>query len=177
MYSLRAAASVHKGENVKLLVAAMAAVAFVSIAPATVLAEANPNNQGNHYHYGWYKHKNPPQTPAPVPVPTPSSGGTHGVPGGLPSGVPSGVTGNLNAVPPAAAPLAPVELPPTSLIQQPSGTIVTAAEPLPSLQNVWLVAILLASVTAAAVTIAVLAAGRSSHFALRRVLAVVSITA
>lgn len=155
----------------KLLVALMAAFALACLAPATVFAEANPNNNGHHYHYGWYKHKTPPPPPAPVPVPTPSGGGTDGT-----HGVPGGVANNLTAPPPVAAPQAPLEAPPVSLIQQPSGTIITAATPLPSPQNVWLVAILTAFAAAAAITSTVWATGRSGHYALTRALAVVAIT-
>lgn len=157
----------------KLLVALMAALALGCLAPATVLADANPNNNGHHYHYGWFKHKTPPP-PAPVPVPVPSTTGggthqgTHGAPGAGAS--------NLTAAAPPAAQQPPVEAPLGSLDQQPSGSIITAAQPLPSPQNVWLVAILTAFAAAAVVSAAVWATGRSGHFAVSRALAAVAIT-
>lgn len=157
----------------KLLVALMAALALACLAPAAVLADANPNNNGNHYHYGWFKHKTPPPPPpAPVPVPATTGGGTHQTPHGAPGAGPS----NLTVAAPPAAQQPPVDAPAGSLIEQPSGSIVTTAQPLPSPQNVWLVAILTAFAAAAAVTSAVWATGRTGHFGLSRVLAAVAIT-
>lgn len=156
----------------KLLVALMAALALACLAPAAVLADANPNNNGNHYHYGWFKHKTPPPPPAPVPVPVTTGGGTHQTPHGAPGAGP----GNLTVAAPPAAQQPPVDAPAGSLIEQPSGSIVTTALPLPSPQNVWLVAILTAFAAASAVTSAVWAAGRSGHFGLSRALAAVAIT-
>jgi hypothetical protein len=160
---------------VRLLVALMAALALVCLAPATVLADANPNNNGHHYHYGWYKHKTPPPpapVPIPVPVPATTGGGTHQAPHGAPGAGAS----NLNAAAPPAAQPPPVDAPVGSLVQQPTGSIITAAQPLPSPQNVWLVAILTAFAAAAAVSAAVWATGRSGHLALSRALAAVAIT-
>ena len=159
----------------KLLVALMAALVLACLAPAAVLADANPNNNGNHYHYGWLKHKTPPPPPAPVPVPVPvppTGGGTHQTPHGAPGAGPS----NLTVAAPPAAQQPPVDAPAGSLIEQPSGSIITTAQPLPSPQNVWLVAILTAFAAAAAVTSAVWATGRSGHFGLSRALAAVAIT-
>jgi len=49
--------------------------------------------------------------------------------------------------------------------------VIPTAQPLLAGRNAWLVAILLATLVAANITLAVLAASRGGHFALRRALA------
>ncbi len=142
----------------KFRFAVIAAVFVACLAPSTALADANPNNNGNHYHYGWVNHHSPPSAPV---------GGAANGPN------PNSLIATI--VPPALAPQAPTVVPPETPVLVPPGDIVTTAQPLAAGGNVWLVAILLAAVLAANVTLAVLATARGGHYAIRRSLAPVGI--
>jgi len=152
---------------VKLRFAVMAACVVTCLAPATVLAAANPSNHGHHYHYGWANHHSLPPAPAPAPTPNPFGGGW--------TGATTSLTNEVAGVSVAAAPQAPGVIPPALPVLQPPGSITTSAVQLQPLQNVWLVAILLAAALAAGVTLAVWVAGRGAHLAMRRTLAPVGI--
>ncbi len=140
-----------------------AAVFAIVLTPASVLADANPSNHGHHYHFGWVNHHSPPPAPAPAPQP-----------GGGPS-----TTGNHNSivavVPAALAGQAPAVIPPETPVLAPPPDMIVAGQSALAGRNAWLVAILLATLVAVNVTLAVLAASRGGHFALRRTLAPVGI--
>jgi hypothetical protein len=148
---------------VKFRIAVTAAVFVVCLAPSTALAAANPNNHGHHYHYGWINHRTPPST-NPGQAPAPAGGGST-------SSGPSTKSLIANAVPASLSVQAPSAIVPGTAALVPSGGIVTTVEPLVPGRNLWLVAVLLAAVVAANVTLAVLAAGRGGHFVIRRALA------
>jgi hypothetical protein len=139
----------------------LAAVFVAALAPSVALADANPNNQGHHYHYGWVHHHSPP----PAPAPGPSGGGKT-----------TGPKNTIVAVVPAALPpQAPTVLTPVAPVLAPPRDIVTTAQPIAMGRDLWLVAIILAAVVAATITLAVLAVGRGGHYAIRRTLAPVGI--
>lgn len=144
----------------------LAAVFAIALAPVSALADANPSNHGHHYHYGWVHHHTPPVPPTPAPVP--GGGGTG-----------NGPSNNVRGVVPGAvalqAPQAPTVLPPETPVLQPPSSVVTTVQPLLEGQNVWLVAILLASFLAANVAAVVLLTGRAGHYAIGRALAPVGI--
>jgi len=144
----------------------LAAVFAIVLTPASVLADANPSNHGHHYHFGWVNHHSPPPAPAPQPGGAPSTNGLHN---SIVAAVPADLTGQTPAgqVPDVVPPGTPALAPPPDLVP--------AAQPLPSSSNAWLVAILLATLVAANVTLLVLASSRGGHFALRRALAPVGI--
>jgi len=146
----------------------LAAVFAIVMTPATVLADANPNNHGHHYHYGWVNHHSPPAPPAPVPQPGggPSTGGPHN---SIVAAVPAALSGQ------APAGQAPAVGPPEAPVVAPLPDVVPTAQPVLAGPNAWLVAILLATLVAANVTLLVLAASRGGHYALRRTLAPVGI--
>lgn len=138
----------------------LAAVFAVVLTPSSALADANPNNHGHHYNFGWINHHSP---PAPAPTPKPGGGGT----------VPSGPKSSIVLVLPVAIAQAggTVTVPETPVVAPPAGMVATT-QLLPDVRNLWLVAILLATVLAANITLAVLAAGRGGHYAIRRALGV-----
>lgn len=136
-----------------------AAVFAVVLAPSSVLAEANPNNHGHHYHYGWVHHHSPP----PVPAPAPQLGGGPGT---------TGAHNSIVAVAPVAiAPQAPTVVPPETPVLAPPPDMVVTVQSVLAARNLWLVAILLATLVAVNVTLAVVAVGRGGHFAIKRSLA------
>ena len=143
--------------------AVMAACVAACLAPTTALADANPNNHGNHFHYGWVNHHSP---PPPAPNPTPNPAPNPGPPGGNTDGVSSDVAG-----PPAALSQAPAGVAPDLPVVQPPAVITTTVVAIPSVPDAWLVAILLGSALAAGVAAAVWLTGRGGHVALRRALA------
>jgi pilus assembly protein Flp/PilA len=138
-----------------------AALGFVALAPMTALAD-NPGNPGHHYgqlsnpghHYGQLKHQPAPSpTPRLTPPPTPQPA-THPAPQGATQGVGSQVK-IANTVAPTslgADTTSPVE-------------VVTSVSPasLPE-RNVWLVAIIVASVLAANIAAAVIMLGRGGYY-------------
>ena len=146
----------------------LAAVFAIVLTPASVLAEANPNNHGHHYHYGWVNHHSPPPAPTPAPQPGggPSTTGPHNT---IVAAVPAVLTGQ------APAEQAPAAVPPETPVLAPLPDLVPTAQPVLAGRNAWLVAILLATLVAANVTLLVLAASRGGHYALRRTLAPVGI--
>jgi len=135
-----------------------AAVFAVVLTPTSALADANPNNHGHHYHYGWVNHHSPP-----APAPAPKRGG-----GPATNGPKSSI---VTVVPAALAPQAPTAIAPETPVVGPPAGIVTTVESLPVVRNLWLVAILLATFLAANVTLAVLAASRGGHYAIKRAFA------
>lgn len=144
----------------------VAAVFAIVLTPVSALADANPSNHGHHYHYGWVNHHSTPPAPAPAPAPHPGGG--------------PGTTGPHNSIvvavlPAAPAPQAPTIVHPETPVLQPPSDVVTAVQPLLAGQNVWLVAILLASFLAANVAAVVLLTGRAGHYAIGRALAPVGI--
>jgi len=143
----------------------VAAVFAIALTPSSVLADANPNNHGHHYHYGWANHHSPPPAPAPPPGGGPGTSGPHN---SIVAAVPVALTGQ------APTDLAPAAVPPETPVLAPPDLVPTA-QPVLARSNAWLVAILLATLVAANVTLLVLAASRGGHFALRRALAPVGI--
>ena len=137
----------------------LAALFAVVLMPTSALADANPNNHGHHYHLGWVNHHSPP-------APAPQPGGGPGT-----TGPKNSIVGVVRA---AVNPQAPTGTSETPVIAPPAG-MVASAQPVPAVRNLWLVAILLATVLAANVTLAVLAAGRGGHYAIGRTLAPVRI--
>jgi len=143
----------------------LAAVFAIVLTPTSVLAYANANNHGHHYHFGWVNHHSPPPGPAPAPPPKPGVGPST-----------TGLHNSIVAVVPAAlAGQAPAVVPPETPVLAPPLDMTATAQPVLAGRNAWLVAILLATLVAANVTLAVLAASRAGHFALRRTLAPVGI--
>jgi len=144
-----------------------AAVFAIVLTPATVLADANPNNHGHHYHFGWVNHHSPPTpTPAPQPGGGPSTTGPHN---SIVAALPAALTGQ------APAAQAPAVVPPEAPVVAPLPDVVPTAQPVLAGRDAWLLAILLATLVAANVTLLVLAASRGGHYALRRTLAPVGI--
>jgi hypothetical protein len=138
-----------------------AAFFAVVLTPTSALADANPNNHGHHYHLGWVNHHSP---PAPAPAPKPGGGPAT-----------TGPKNSIVAVVQAAGkPQASTLNPETPFVAPPAG-LVTTAQPAPAVRNLWLVAILLATVLAANVTLAVMAASRGGHYAIVRTFAPVGI--
>jgi len=145
----------------------LAAVFAIVLTPATVLADANPNNHGHHYHFGWANHHSPPPpTPAPQPGGGPSTTGPHN---SIVAALPAALTGQ------APAAQAPAVVPPEAPVVAPLPDVVPTAQPVLAGRDAWLLAILLATLVAANVTLLVLAASRGGHYALRRTLAPVGI--
>jgi hypothetical protein len=143
----------------------LAAVFVAALAPRVALADAYPNNHGHHYHHGWVHHHSPPSRTHPAPAPGPSGGGKT-----------TGPKNTIVAVMPAAlTPQAPTVIPPETPVLAPAGRIVTTAEPVDVGRDLWLVAIILATVLAGAVTLGVLTVGRGGHYAIRRTLAPIGI--
>jgi hypothetical protein len=148
----------------------LAAVFAIVLTPASVLADANPNNHGHHYHYGWVNHHSPLPAPAPAPAPQPGGGSsTSGPHNSFVAVVPADLAGQ------APAGQAPAVVPPEAPVVAPLPDVVPTAQPVLAGPNAWLVAILLATLVAANVTLLVLAASRGGHYALRRTLAPVGI--
>ena len=142
----------------------LAAVFAIVLTPASVLAEANPANHGHHYHFGWVNHHSPP------PAPAPQSGGGSASTGPSTTGPHNSFVAVVTAAAPAGQ--APTVVPPDQpVLAPPPDLVIPTAQPLLAGRNAWLVAILLATVVAANITLAVLAASRGGHFALRRALA------
>lgn len=139
----------------------LAAVFAVVLTPSVALAAPNPNNNGHHYHYGWINHHSPPPAPAPNPGGGP---GTNGPSNSI-----------VTVVSAAVGPQAPTVIPPDTPVLGPPAGMVATAQPVLEGRNAWLVAILLATLVAAIVTLAVLAAGRAGHYAITRTFASVGI--
>lgn len=149
----------------------VAAVFAIVLTPSAVLADANPSNHGHHYHFGWVHHHSPPPAPQPLPQPgggTTTTGPTNSIVAVV---VPANVA-PANVAPQALQ--APTVVPPETPVLGPPD-VVTTAQPILAARNLWLVAILLATVVAVNVTLAVLAAGRGGHLAIKRALAPVGI--
>ena len=144
----------------------LAAVFAIVLTPASVLAEANPDNHGHHYHFGWVNHHSPLSTPAPQPGGGPSTTGAH-------NSIVAVVTAALAGQAPGEQ--APAVVPPETPVLGPPPDVVPTAQPILVGRNAWLVAILLATLVAANVTLLVLAASRGGHYALQRTLAPVGL--
>jgi len=154
---------------VKFRFAVIAAVFVACLAPSTALAAANPSNHGHHYHYGWIHHHSPPPSTNPGPATAPTGGGTTSSGPNIKSFV-------ATVVPAALAPQAPTVIAPQAPSLVAPRDVVKTAQPLDASRNLWLVAILLAAVVAANVTLVVLATGRAGHYVIRRTFAPVGIT-